>query len=222
MVEEQVCVEYISLQEYTFRHRSVCGTPAESGQEYLTGRKGCIDSCKTQQEEGTRGKNSSVSRTGPLAGGGAEAEVRSLPRGNCLDRGETFKAESETADLWQPKWNENQSLLQPYVPQMAQRLGAGVQGLWSNPLWRGLWRDGGDVREEIMVGNACGGKRGSYGSKVILLSHTQRVEPLPQPLSPHMPACAAEQQRGWPIKRLMRQTTEQDPSQGGPSMCLML
>ena len=29
----------------------------------------------------------------------------------------------------------------------------------------------GDVREEIMVGNACGGKLGSHGSKVILLSH---------------------------------------------------
>ena len=26
-------------------------------------------------------------------------------------RGETFKAESETADLWQPKWNENQTAL---------------------------------------------------------------------------------------------------------------
>ena len=25
-------------------------------------------------------------------------------------RGETFKAESEAADLWQPKWNENQTL----------------------------------------------------------------------------------------------------------------
>ena len=24
-------------------------------------------------------------------------------------RGETFKAESETADLWQPKWNETQT-----------------------------------------------------------------------------------------------------------------
>ena len=23
---------------------------------------------------------------------------------------ETFKAESETADLWQPKWNENQTV----------------------------------------------------------------------------------------------------------------
>ena len=25
-------------------------------------------------------------------------------------RGEAFKAESETADLWQPKWNENQTV----------------------------------------------------------------------------------------------------------------
>ena len=29
----------------------------------------------------------------------------------------------------------------------------------------------GDVREEIVVGNACGGKAGSCGSKAILLSH---------------------------------------------------
>ena len=29
-----------------------------------------------------------------------------------------------------------------------------------------------DVREETVVGNACGGKLGSHGSKVILLSHT--------------------------------------------------
>ena len=31
--------------------------------------------------------------------------------------------------------------------------------------------DQGDVREEIVVGNACGEKPGSHGSKVILLSH---------------------------------------------------
>ena len=28
-----------------------------------------------------------------------------------------------------------------------------------------------DVREEIVVGNACGGKPGSHGSQAILLSH---------------------------------------------------
>ena len=29
----------------------------------------------------------------------------------------------------------------------------------------------GDVREEIVLGNACGGKPGSHGSKAMLLSH---------------------------------------------------
>ena len=32
--------------------------------------------------------------------------------------------------------------------------------------------DEGDVREEIVLGNASGGKPGSGGSKVILVSHT--------------------------------------------------
>ena len=31
--------------------------------------------------------------------------------------------------------------------------------------------DQGDVREEIVVGNACRRKPGSHGSKAILLSH---------------------------------------------------
>ena len=31
--------------------------------------------------------------------------------------------------------------------------------------------DGGGVTEEIVVGNACGGKPGSHGSKAILLSY---------------------------------------------------
>ena len=31
--------------------------------------------------------------------------------------------------------------------------------------------DQADVREETVVGNACGGKLGSHGSEAILLSH---------------------------------------------------
>ena len=31
--------------------------------------------------------------------------------------------------------------------------------------------DRGDVREETVMGNACGGEPGSHGSKVILLNH---------------------------------------------------
>ena len=44
--------------------------------------------------------------------------------------------------------------------------------------------DGGDLREGIVVGNACGGKPGSQGSKVILLSDAKGMEPSPYPLSP--------------------------------------
>ena len=36
--------------------------------------------------------------------------------------------------------------------------------------------DQGDVREETVVGNTCGGKPGSHGSKAILLSQVYRVE----------------------------------------------
>ena len=35
----------------------------------------------------------------------------------------------------------------------------------------------GDVREEIAEGIACGGKSGSHGGKVILLSHMQGMQP---------------------------------------------
>jgi len=45
--------------------------------------------------------------------------------------------------------------------------------LWSNPRARAAIdcreMDRADVREEIVVGNACGGKPGSHGSKAILL-----------------------------------------------------
>ena len=38
---------------------------------------------------------------------GSDLHIRAIVR----VRGETFQAESETADLWQPKWNENQTVL---------------------------------------------------------------------------------------------------------------
>ena len=47
--------------------------------------------------------------------------------------------------------------------------------MWSNPRTKaavdGGEMDQGDVKEEIVGGNACGGEQGSLGSKVILLSH---------------------------------------------------
>ena len=67
----------------------------------------------------------------PSAGGGTEAGVRSPPGASIRVRGETFKAGSETAHLWQPKWDENQNLLQPYIPR------TGTQAPWKSQ-WLGV------------------------------------------------------------------------------------
>ena len=48
-----------------------------------------------------------------------------------------------------------------------------VAGSWSLGIVERSQGEGcrGDVREETVVGNACGGKPGSHGSKVILVNH---------------------------------------------------
>ena len=56
-------------QKYTFTHRSACRTPADSGQKDLTSGKEYIEARKTHKDEGTKGENRSVSRTGPALGG---------------------------------------------------------------------------------------------------------------------------------------------------------
>ena len=51
MVEEKEDMEYTSPrthEEYTFRHRSACRTPAESRQEYLTSGKEYTEPRKIQ------------------------------------------------------------------------------------------------------------------------------------------------------------------------------
>ena len=61
--------------------------------------------------------------------------------------------------------------------------------MWNNPRVSAAVdcrkTDLGHVREELVVGKTCEGKPSSCGSKVIQLSHTQRVEPSSKPLSPH-------------------------------------
>ena len=61
------------------------------------------------------------------------------------------------------------------VPWKVQRLGARVREVWNNPRVKAAVdfgeMDQGEVREEIVMGIACGGKAGSQGSTVILLSH---------------------------------------------------
>ena len=49
-------------------------------------------------------------------------------------RGETFKAESETADLWQPKYNENQTVLDKTIHTLDRHAGpleGAAAGIWS-------------------------------------------------------------------------------------------
>ena len=49
-------------------------------------------------------------------------------------REETFKAESETADLWQPKWNENQTVLATAIHTLDRNAGpleGTAAGSWS-------------------------------------------------------------------------------------------
>ena len=70
----------------------------------------------------------------PSAGGGTEAGVRSPHWGSCLSQRRNIKAESETADLWQPKWNENQTVLVAPVHTMDRNAGpleGTVAGSWS-------------------------------------------------------------------------------------------
>ena len=80
-------------------------------------------------------------------------------------RGEIFKAESETADLWQPKWNENQIVLASAIhtpDRDAGPLEGAVAGSWSLGIVEQsqgegcccLWRDG----LRACAGGGCGGK----------------------------------------------------------------
>ena len=49
-------------------------------------------------------------------------------------RVETFKAGSETADLWQPKWNENQTVLATAMHNLERDTGpleGAAAGSWS-------------------------------------------------------------------------------------------
>ena len=70
----------------------------------------------------------------PSAGGGTEAGVRSPQRGNYLSQRRNIKAESETAHLWQPKWNENQTVLAEAIHMLGRNAGplkGAVAGSWS-------------------------------------------------------------------------------------------
>ena len=71
----------------------------------------------------------------PSVGGGTEAGVQSPHQGNCLESEEKhLKAETETADLWQPKWNENQTVLVTAIHSLDRDAGpmeGAAAGSWS-------------------------------------------------------------------------------------------
>ena len=101
----------------------------------------------------------------PSAGG--EPKQGSNPQSRALIwvRGKTFKAESETADLWQHKWKENQTALATAIHMLGRNAGlleGAATGSWSLGVvkqsqcegccW--LWRD----RSRGCEGGDCGGK----------------------------------------------------------------
>ena len=61
---------------------------------------------------------------------GSDPHIRTIV---CV-RGKTFKAESETADLWQPKWNESHTVLAAAVHTLDRDAGpleGAAAGSWS-------------------------------------------------------------------------------------------
>ena len=74
-------------QGYTFRHRSACRTPAESGQECLTRGKNIQNHAKLHKTEELGGETGVLEGLDlPSVGGGTEAGVQSLHQGNCLSQ----------------------------------------------------------------------------------------------------------------------------------------
>ena len=66
---------------------------------------------------------------------GKQKQGGSSPTSGQLSESEvTFKAENETADVWQPKWNENQTVLAAAIhtpDRDAGPLEGAVAGSWS-------------------------------------------------------------------------------------------
>ena len=61
---------------------------------------------------------------------GSDPHIKAIVR----VRGETFKAESETADLWQPKWDETQTVLATAIHTLDRDAGpleGAAAGSWS-------------------------------------------------------------------------------------------
>jgi len=130
------------------------------------------------------GKNKSVSRTGPALSRWGNRSRGLIPTSGQLSESEEKHLRLRVKQLTCGSLNGmrvRQSLLRPYIPWTGTQVplegtSAGSWSLGSNHRARAAVdcreTDGGDVKGEIVVGNACGGKLSSHGSKAILLSHT--------------------------------------------------
>ena len=179
MAEEWMDLEYISLHGYV--RNKLSDTKVHAEYQLRADRS-------TWPVMQNRTKELGVGRAGVLVGLDFSWHVEELKQGSdprigaiVWVRRETFKAERETADLWQSKWKENQTVHSRTYPgqgcwspgrhsscKLEFRDCGAIQG-WVLLLTAEMdWRD---VRKEIMVGNVCGGKLHSHGSKVVLVSH---------------------------------------------------
>ena len=113
MVEEYMHVEYICLHGYIRDILSTQKCMRNTSWEQTGVPDQWKRMYKTMQNSvgwGNRGKTG-VSKTRPALGRWGNWSRDPIPTLGQLSESEeeTFKAESETADLWQPKWNENQT-----------------------------------------------------------------------------------------------------------------
>ena len=138
------------------------------------------------------GENRSVSRTGLALGGWGNWSRGPVPTVEQLsESGEkTFKAWSETADLWLPKWNENQTVLAAAIHTLDRDAGA-LEGMAARSWNLGIVEQSqGEgccwLQRDGCEGGDCGGKclwrksRQPWKQGDTAESH-MGVEPSPQP-----------------------------------------
>ena len=189
MAERHVDVEYIYLHGYIryipLDTEELPEHPLSVGSSTWPLEKNIQNHTKLGRAKEVEGKRRE-SRTGPALGGWGKWSRGLIPtiRAILWDRRETFEAESEAADVWQSKWNENHTD-NLYWSHMYP--GQGHRSPRRHSSWELEHRDcgaipgwsllltvemaQGDLREKTVVGNACGGKPGSHGVKAILKSH---------------------------------------------------
>ena len=123
-------------QEYTFRHRSACRTPAESGQESLTSVKNIQTHAKLSRMKELEGKTGVLVRTGPALSGWGNYNTGLIPTLGQLSESEEKHLRLRVKQLICGSLNAmriRQSLPQPYIPRTgtrvpwkAQQLGASL------------------------------------------------------------------------------------------------